>query len=192
MELFDFLAIRGNCSGEDITLHVPGATWAKLRELESQGRVSLHYGEYGRLWVSCPPYVVQDPLLKLVISHPGISPTEAMRKLGMTKRTIYAKIKELGILKEKEGNNSLLYPPANPESSLRRVQIELDHQLVGHWGPYADALKEQEFNEAFECAVDGRPSRMMAMAATSLGYVVWKDEEGNLYAGTEKQFNEAR
>lgn len=109
MEVYKFLWWKGRASLESVLQHFSKNVMEDLDWLLKEKKISVHREPLGDLWIRCPAYVKKDPILELITLEPGITPTEAIERLGMTRKDFYQRLKKLDVERVVEGRNTKLY-----------------------------------------------------------------------------------
>lgn len=109
MEVYKFLWWKGRASLDSVLQHFSKNVMEDLDWLLKEKKISVHREPLGDLWIRCPAYVKKDPILELITLEPGITPTEAIERLGMTRKDFYQRLKKLDVEKVSEGRNTKLY-----------------------------------------------------------------------------------
>lgn len=109
MEVYKFLWWKGRANMESVLQHFSKNVMEDLDWLLKEKKISVHREPLGDLWIRCPAYVKKDPILELITLEPGITPTEAIERLGMTRKDFYQRLKKLDVERVVEGRNTKLY-----------------------------------------------------------------------------------
>lgn len=127
MEVYKFLWWKGRASLDSVLQHFSKSVMEDLDWLLKEKKISVHREPLGDLWIRCPAYVKKDPILELITLEPGITPTEAIERLGMTRKDFYQRLKKLDVDRVVEGRNTKLYIS---EASLNEPVAPLEESTL--------------------------------------------------------------
>lgn len=179
MDLYKFLWWHGNLEMEKLSRHLDRfpRMLEDLDKMLEDGRISIHRADFGKVFISCPAHKVVNRVSEFLKENPGVTATEAMEALKLSKRVFYEQMKGLKVEKVTEGRTVRLYletpdtlPAGGSEEHQRAATgvkrpAEVSESIWKYWTEQFGVLEEdweekvqemgyQKLNDAEKTFVD--------------------------------------